>query len=143
MVQTISKRSLLFLIFLSLTIAAPPGDDDTILGKWELDPVMLKEAMMEEGMEGEELELATAAVESVSMIFQFNEDGTFILSMSTLDESESKTGEWKLDGTSLSMLLEDSEEWDAAEITLGDGRLEIADEEETLVFRRVAEEAKD
>ena len=136
MVQSISKKSLLFLTLFSLVIAAPPGDDDTILGKWELDPEIFKEAIMEEGLEGEELELATTAVEAVSMIFEFNEDGTFSMSISALGESESVAGEWKLDGTSLSMLLEDSEEWDAAEITLGDGQLVIADEKETLVYKR-------
>lgn len=136
MVQSISKKSLLFLTLFSLVIAAPPGDDDTILGKWELDPEIFKEAIMEDGLEGEDLELATTAVEAVSMIFEFNEDGTFSMSISALGESESVAGEWKLDGTSLSMLLEDSEEWDAAEITLGEGQLVIANEDETLVFKR-------
>ena len=126
MVQSISKKSLLFLTLFSLVIAAPPGDDDTILGKWELDPEIFKEAIMEDGLEGEDLELATTAIEAVSMIFEFNEDGTFSMSISALGESESVAGEWKLDGTSLSMLLEDSEEWDAAEITLGEGQLVIA-----------------
>ena len=136
MVQSISKKSLLFLTLFSLVIAAPPGDDDTILGKWELDPEIFKEAIMEDGLEGEDLELATTAIEAVSMIFKFNEDGTFSMSISALGESESVAGEWKLDGTSLSMLLEDSEEWDAAEITLGEGQLVIANEDETLVFKR-------
>ena len=136
MVRSISKKSLLFLTLFSLVIAAPPGDDDTILGKWELDPEIFKEAIMEDGLEGEDLELATTAIEAVSMIFEFNEDGTFSMSISALGESESVAGEWKLDGTSLSMLLEDSEEWDAAEITLGDGQLVIANEDETLVFKR-------
>ena len=136
MVQSISKKSLLFLTLFSLVIAAPPGDDDTILGKWELDPEIFKETIMEEGLEGEDLELATTAIEAVSMIFEFNEDGTFSMSISALGESESVAGEWKLDGTSLSMLLEDSEEWDAAEITLGEGQLVIANEDETLVFKR-------
>jgi hypothetical protein len=136
MVQSISKKSLLFLTLFSLVIAAPPGDDDTILGKWELDPEIFKEAIMEDGLEGEDLELATTAIEAVSMIFEFNEDGTFSMSISALGESESVAGEWKLDGTSLSMLLEDSEEWDAAEITLGEGQLVIANEDETLVFKR-------
>ena len=136
MVQSISKKSLLFLTLFSLVIAAPPGDDDTILGKWELDPEIFKEAIMEDGLEGEDLELATTAIEAVSMIFEFNEDGTFSMSISALGESESVAGEWKLDGTSLSMLLENSEEWDAAEITLGEGQLVIANEDETLVFKR-------
>ena len=136
MVQSISKKSLLFLTLFSLVVAAPPGDDDTILGKWELDPEIFKEAIMENGLEGEDLELATTAIEAVSMIFEFNEDGTFSMSISALGESESVAGEWKLDGTSLSMLLEDSEEWDAAEITLGEGQLVIANEDETLVFKR-------
>ena len=136
MVQSISKKSLLFLTLFSLVVAAPPGDDDTILGKWELDPEIFKEAIMEDGLEGEDLELATTAIEAVSMIFEFNEDGTFSMSISALGESESVAGEWKLDGTSLSMLLEDSEEWDAAEITLGEGQLVIANEDETLVFKR-------
>ena len=136
MVRSISKKSLLFLTLVSLVIAAPPGDDDTILGKWELDPEIFKEAIMEDGLEGEDLELATTAIEAVSMIFEFNEDGTFSMSISALGESESVAGEWKLDGTSLSMLLEDSEEWDAAEITLGEGQLVIANEDETLVFKR-------
>ena len=136
MVQSISKKSLLFLTLFSLVIAAPPGDDDTILGKWELDPEIFKEAIMGDGLEGEDLELATTAIEAVSMIFEFNEDGTFSMSISALGESESVAGEWKLDGTSLSMLLEDSEEWDAAEITLGEGQLVIANEDETLVFKR-------
>jgi hypothetical protein len=91
---------------------------------------------MEDGLEGEDLELATTAIEAVSMIFEFNEDGTFSMSISALGKSESVAGEWKLDGTSLSMLLEDSEEWDAAEITLGEGQLVIANEDETLVFKR-------
>ena len=136
MVRSISKKSLLFLTLFSLVIAAPPGDDDTILGKWELDPEIFKEAIMEDGLEGEDLELATTAIEAVSMIFEFNEDGTFSMSISALGESESVAGEWKLDGTSLSMLLEDSEDWDVAEITLGDGQLVIANEDETLVFKR-------
>jgi len=136
MVRSISKKSLLFLTLFSLVIAAPPGDDNTILGKWELDPEIFKETIMEEGLEGEELELATTAVEAVSMIFEFNEDGTFSMSISALGKSESVAGEWKLNGTSLSMLLEDSEEWDAAEITLGEGQLVIANEDETLVFKR-------
>ena len=136
MVQSISKKSLLFLTLFSLVIAAPPGDDDTILGKWELDPEIFKEAIMEDGLEGEDLELATTAIEAVSMIFEFNEDGTFSMSISALGESESVAGAWKLDGTSLSMRLEDAEEWDAAEITLGEGQLVIANEDETLVFKR-------
>ena len=136
MVRSISKKSLLFLTLFSLVVAAPPGDDDTILGKWELDPEIFKEAIMEDGLEGEDLELATTAIEAVSMIFEFNEDGTFSMSISALGESESVAGEWKLDGTSLSMLLEDSEEWDTAEITLGEGQLVIANEDETLVFKR-------
>ncbi|HIA85758.1 MAG TPA: hypothetical protein EYO08_01560 [Candidatus Marinimicrobia bacterium] len=136
MVQSISKRSLLFLTLFSLVIAAPSGDDDTILGKWKLDPEIFIKALVEEGLEGEELELATTAVEAVSMVFEFNEDGTFSMSISALGESESVAGAWKLDGTSLSMRLEDAEEWDAAEITLGDGQLVIANEDETLVFKR-------
>ena len=136
MVQSISKKSLLFLTLFSLVIAAPPGDDESILGKWELDPGIFKEALAEEGLEGEELELATTAAEAVSMIFEFNEDGTFLMSMSAFGESESVVGEWKLDDTALSMRLEDSEEWDTAEITLGEGKLVIANEDETLVFKR-------
>ena len=137
MVQSISKKSLLFLTLFSLVIAAPPGDDESILGKWELDPEIFKDALLKNsGLEGEELELATTAAEAVSIVFEFNEDGTFSMSVSTLGESESVAGEWKLDGTALSMRMEDSEEWDAAEITLGEGKLAIANEDETLVFKR-------
>ncbi|MFQ6608832.1 MAG: hypothetical protein ACE5EE_09890 [Fidelibacterota bacterium] len=137
MVQSISKRSLLFLTLFSFTFATPPEDDGSILGKWELDQDVIKSSLSEEGLKGEELELATAAVEAVSMVYEFNEDGTFIITMSTPDETKSLTGEWKLDGTSLSTLLKDSEEWDVAEISWKEGQLVIANEEESLVFKRV------
>ncbi len=137
MVQSISKKSLLFLTLFSLVIAAPPGDDESILGKWELDPEIFKEALAEEGLEGEELELATTAAEAVSMIFEFNEDGTFSMSMSAFGESESVVGEWKLDDTALSMRLEDSDEWDAAEISLSGDELVMKKDEESLGFKRV------
>ena len=137
MVQSISKKSLLFLTLFSLVIAAPPGDDESILGKWELDPEIFKEALAEEGLEGEELELATTAAEAVSMIFEFNEDGTFSMSMSAFGELESVAGEWKLDDTALSMRLEDSDEWDAAEISLSGDELVMKKDEESLGFKRV------
>ena len=136
MVHSISKRSLLFLIFLSLAIAAPPGDDGSILGKWELDPGTPEKATAEEGPEGKEIALATVAIEVAVVVFEFNEDGTYASSVTVESETKTVKGTWKLDGTSLSMRLEDAEEWDAAEITLGDGQLVIANEDETLVFKR-------
>ncbi|WP_304038491.1 lipocalin family protein [Mesonia mobilis] len=76
------------------------------------------------------------AIEVAVVVFEFNEDGTYASSVTVESETKTVNGTWKLDGTSLSMLLEDSEEWDAAEITLGEGQLVIANEEETLVFKR-------
>ena len=136
MVQSISKKSLLFLTFFSLVVAAPPGDDDTILGKWELDPGTLEKAVVEAVQGGEEVTLATAAIEVTVVVVEFNEDGTYVSSKTAVGETKTVNGTWKLDGTSLSMRLEDAEEWDAAEITLGDGQLVIANEDETLVFKR-------
>ena len=136
MVRSISKKSLLFLTLFSLVIAAPPGDDNTILGKWELDPGTPEKATAEEGPEGKEIALATVAIEVAVVVFEFNEDGTYVSSKTAVGETKTVKGTWKLDGTSLSMLLEDSEEWDAAEITLGEGQLVIANEDETLVFKR-------
>ncbi len=136
MVRSISKKSLLFLTLFSLVIAAPPGDDNTILGKWELDPGTLEKAVVEAVQGGEEVTLATAAIEVTVVVVEFNEDGTYVSSKTAVGETKTVNGTWKLDGTSLSMRLEDAEEWDAAEITLGDGQLVIANEDETLVFKR-------
>ncbi len=136
MVRSISKKSLLFLTLFSLVIAAPPGDDDTILGKWELDPGTLEKAVVEAVQGGEEVILATAAIEVAVVVFEFDEDGTYASSVTVESETKTVNGTWKLDGTSLSMRLEDAEEWDAAEITLGEGQLVIANEDETLVFKR-------
>ena len=136
MVQSISKKSLLFLTLFSLVIAAPPGDDDTILGKWELDPGTLEKAVVEAVQGGEEVILATAAIEVAVVVVEFNEDGTYVSSETAAGETKTVKGTWKLDDTALSMRLEDSEEWDAAEITLGEGKLVIANEDETLVFKR-------
>ena len=136
MVQSISKKSLLFLTLFSLVIAAPPGDDDTILGKWELDPGTLEKAVVEAVQGGEEVILATAAIEVAVVVVEFNEDGTYVSSETAAGETKTVKGTWKLDGTSLSILPEDSEEWNAAEITLGEGQLVIANEDETLVFKR-------
>ena len=111
--------------------------ESDLIGKWELDPDVMEQALKYEGLEGEELKMGLMMLSSMSMIFEFKEDGTLMMSVSVFGESESESGEWKLDGTALSMRLEDSDEWDAAEISLSGDELVMKKDEESLGFKRV------
>ena len=72
-----------------------------IVGKWELDSKVLEKALKDEGLEGEGLDMALTLLSSMSMTFEFKKDGTFLVSMSAFGESQSESGEWKVDGSIL------------------------------------------
>ena len=108
-----------------------------IVGEWKLDPNVMKKALQEEGLKGKELEMGLLMMSEMSIIFEFKENGTFLMSMSGFGESESLTGVWELNGSTLKTLLEGKEEWDQSEISLSGDELVIIDGEESIGLKRV------
>ena len=109
-----------------------------IVGKWELDPKVLEKALKDEGLEGEGLDMALTLLSSMSMTFEFKEDGTLLVSASAFGGSESESGEWKLDGSTLKT-RQGQEEWEQFEISLSGDELVMkkGGGEESLGFKRV------
>jgi|GEM_PF-886572 len=114
-----------------------PSESD-LIGKWESDLNITKQAMKDEGLEGEGLEMALKWLSSVSMTFEFKEDGTLLVSASAFGGSESESGEWKLDGSTLKT-RQGQEEWEQFEISLSGDELVMkkGGGEESLGFKRV------
>ena len=112
-----------------------PSESD-LIGKWELDLNITKQAMKDEGLEGEELKMALMMLSSMSMTFEFKEDGTLLVSASAFGGSESESGEWKLDGSTLKT-RQGQEEWEQTEISLSGDELVMKIGEESLGFKRV------
>ena len=114
-----------------------PSESD-LIGKWESDLNITKQAMKDEGLEGEGLEMALKWLSSVSMTFEFKEDGTLLVSASAFGGSESESGEWKLDGSTLKT-RQGQEEWEQFEISLSGDELVMkkGKGEESLGFKRV------
>ena len=112
-----------------------PSESD-LIGKWESDLNITKQAMKDEGLEGEGLEMALKWLSSVSMTFEFKEDGTLLVSASAFGGSESESGEWKLDGSTLKT-RQGQEEWEQFEISLSGDELVMKIGEESLGFKRV------
>ena len=107
----------------------------SIVGKWESDLNITKQALKDAGLEGEILETTLNIWSSLSMTLEFKESGA--LSMSKTGLGEPTMGEWKLDGTYLSLRQEDSDEWEAKEISLNRNELVIIDGEESIGLKRV------
>ncbi len=112
-----------------------PSESD-LIGKWESDRNITKQALKDEGLEGEGLEMALKWLSSVSMTFEFKEDGTVLASASAFGGSESESGEWKLDGSTLKT-RQGQEEWEQFEISLSGDELVIIDGEESIGLKRV------
>ena len=103
-----------------------------IIGEWESDLKITKQALKDEGLEGERLEMALKGLPSVSITIEFKEDGTFATSVGEGVES----GEWKLDGSTLKT-RQGQEEWERIEISLSGDELVMKIGEESLGFKRV------
>ena len=83
-----------------------PSESD-LIGKWESDLSITKQALKDEGLEGE---LTKHALSSVSMTFEFKEDGTLVQGVYTANQGPKNflgemLGEWKLDGSTLKTLF--------------------------------------
>ena len=104
-----------------------------IIGEWESDLNITKQALKDEGLEGEELEMRLMRFSSRSMTFEFKEDGTLMVSFGA---SESESGEWKLDGSTLKT-RQGQEKWEQLEISLSGDELVMKIGEESLGFKRV------
>ena len=109
-----------------------PSESD-LIGKWESDRNITKQALKDEGLEGE---LTKHILSTVSMTFEFKEDGTLLVSASAFGGSESESGEWKLDGSTLKT-RQGQEEWEQFEISLSGDELVMKIGEESLGFKRV------
>jgi hypothetical protein len=96
----------------------------------------MEKALKDEGLEGEGLEMALMMLSSMSMTFEFKEDGTLLVSASAFGESESEFGEWKLDGSTLKT-RQGQEDWEQIEISLSGDELVMKKGEESLGFKRV------
>ena len=107
-----------------------PSESD-LIGKWESDLNITKQALKDEGLEGE---LTKHILSTVSMTFEFKEDGTLMVSFGA---SESESGEWKLDGSTLKTRKKDEGEWEEFEIVLSRKKLVMKKGKETLGFKRV------
>ena len=106
-----------------------PSESD-LIGKWESDRNITKQALKDEGLEGE---LTKHILSTVSMTFEFKEDGTLMVSFGA---SESESGEWKLDGSTLKT-RQGQEKWEQLEISLSGDELVMKIGEESLGFKRV------
>ena len=118
-----------------------PSESD-LIGKWESDRNITKQALKDEGLEGEELEMRLMRFSSRSMTFEFKEDGTLVERAYTANQGPKNflgemLVEWKLDGSTLKTLLEGKEEWDQSEISLSGDELVIIDGEESIGLKRV------
>ena len=112
-----------------------PSESD-LIGKWELDPKVMEKALKDEGLEGEGLDMALTLLSSMSMTFEFKEDGTLLVSASAFGGSESESSEWKLDGSTLKT-RQGQEDWEQIEISLSGDELVMKKGEESLGFKRV------
>lgn len=115
-----------------------PSESD-LIGKWESDLNITKQALKDEGLEGE---LTKHILSTVSMTFEFKEDGTLVERAYTANQGPKNflgemLVEWKLDGSTLKTLLEGKEEWDQSEISLSGDELVIKDGEESIGLKRV------
>ena len=114
-----------------------PSESD-LIGKWESDLNITKQALKDEGLEGE---LTKHSLSFLSMTFEFKEDGTLVQGVYTANQGPKnflgeRLGEWKLDGSTLKTLL-DQEEWQQSEISLSGDELVIIDGEESIGLKRV------
>ena len=94
-----------------------------IVGEWKLDPNVMKKALQEEGLKGKELEMGLLMMSEMSIIFEFKENGTFLMSMSGFGESDSFSGGWELNGSTLKTRKKDEGEWEEFEIVLSRKKL--------------------
>ncbi len=108
-----------------------------IVGEWKLDPNVMKKALQEEGLKGKELEMGLLMMSEMSIIFEFKENGTFLMSMSGFGESESLPGVWELNGSTMKTRKKDEGEWEEFEIVLSRKKLVMKKGKETLGFKRV------
>jgi len=108
-----------------------------IVGEWKLDPNLTKQALKRDGLKGEELEMGLMFFSEISIIFEFKENGTFLMSMSGFGESESLTGVWELNGSTLKTRDTGQGEWERFEIVLSREKLFMKKGKETLGFKRV------
>jgi hypothetical protein len=108
-----------------------------IVGEWKLDPNLTKQALKRDGLKGEELEMGLMFFSEISIIFEFKENGTFLMSMSGFGESESLTGVWELNGSTLKTRDTGQGEWEQFEIVLSREKLFMKKGKETLGFKRV------
>ena len=108
-----------------------------IVGEWKLDPNVMKKALQEEGLKGKELEMGLLMMSEMSIIFEFKENGTYLMSMSGFGESESLPGVWELNGSTLKTRKKDEGEWEEFEIVLSRKKLVMKKGKETLGFKRV------
>jgi len=108
-----------------------------IVGEWKLDPNVMKQALKEEGLKGEELDMALMFLSEMSIIFEFEEDGSFLMSMPGFEESESLPGVWELNGSTLKTRGIGKEEWEQFEILLSREKLIMKKGKESLGFKRV------
>ncbi len=114
-----------------------PSESD-LIGKWESDLNITKQALKDEGLEGE---LTKHALSSLPMTFEFKEDGTLVQGVYTANQGPKNflgemLGEWKLDGSTLKTLI-GQEEWQQSEISLSGDELVIKDGEESIGLKRV------
>ena len=108
-----------------------------IVGEWKLDPNVMKKALQEEGLKGKELEMGLLMMSEMSIIFEFKENGTYLMSMSGFGESESLPGVWELNGSTMKTRKKDEGEWEEFEIVLSRKKLVMKKGKETLGFKRV------
>ena len=102
-----------------------------------MDPNLTKQALKRDGLKGEELEMGLMFFSEISIIFEFKENGTFLMSMSGFGESESLTGVWELNGSTLKTRDIGQGEWEQFEIVLSREKLFMKKGKETLGFKRV------
>ena len=108
-----------------------------IVGEWKLDPNVMKKALQEEGLKGKELEMGLLMMSEMSIIFEFKENGTYLMSMSGFGESESLPGVWELNGSTMKTRKKDEGEGEEFEIVLSRKKLVMKKGKETLGFKRV------
>ena len=108
-----------------------------IVGEWKLDPNVMKQAFKEEGLKGEELDMAIMFLSEMHLIFEFKGDGTFLVSMSETEESESLPGVWELNGSTLKTRGVGKGEWEQFEILLSREKLIMKKGKESLGFKRL------
>ena len=108
-----------------------------IVGEWKLDPNVMKQAFKEEGLKGEELDMAIMFLSEMHLIFEFKGDGTLLASMSESEESESLPGVWELNGSTLKTRGIGNLEWEQFEILLSREKLIMKKGKDSLGFKRV------